>query len=140
MKCRVICMLLAAVLIGGCSSAPEPQPAPEPKAIATVEKGPQKVYIDEMPRLFTTAAGRKLMIPVTGNLPNPAYQLDTLRVDRRDDVVEITPLARYDDSLMVTQVLVPFSRTVAIGPFEPGEYHLRFNSRSGVQDAKIIVE
>lgn len=133
-------MLLAALLTGGCNSAPEPQPANEPRGIATVEKGPQKVYLDEMPRLFTTAAGRKLVIPVTGNLPSPAYQLDTLRVDRRDDVVEITPLARYNDSLIVTQVLIPFSRTVAIGPFEPGEYHLRFNSRSGVQDAKIIVE
>ncbi len=140
MKCRVICMLLAAALTGGCNSAREPQPAPEPKAIAAMEKGPQKVYLDEMPRLFTTAAGRKLLIPVTGHLPNPAYQLDTLRVDRHDDVIEITPLARHHDSLMVTQVLVPFSRTVAIGPFERGEYHLRFNSRSGVQDARIIVE
>jgi len=140
MKYKVICTLLSAALTGGCNSAPEPQPAPEQKAVATVEKGPQKVYLDEMPRLFTTAAGRKLLIPVTGNLPNPAYQLDTLRVDRHGDVVEITPLARHNHSLMVTQVLVPFSKTVEVGPFEPGEYHLRFNSRSGVQDARIIVE
>ncbi|MDZ7266003.1 MAG: hypothetical protein ONB48_01545 [candidate division KSB1 bacterium] len=104
------------------------------------EKGAQKVYLDEMPRLFTTAAGRQLLIPVTGSLPNPAYRLDTLRVEQHDAVIEITPLAHYNDSLMVTQVLVPFSKTVAVGPLQRGEYQLRFHSRAGVQEARIIVE
>jgi hypothetical protein len=139
-------ILLRLLLIGGmllsCTSARKDQPAgaPPPKAIAEMKKGLQKVYIDDMPRLFTTVTGHKLTIPITGNLPNPAYRLDSLKVEIKDRLIEITPLANYNDSVMVIQVLVPYSQTAEIGPLEAGEYQLRFNGRSGVQEGKIIVE
>lgn len=135
-------LFFGCALLWGCTSSRNEQPAeaaPQ-KAVAGMKAGLQKVYIDEMPRIFTTAKGRKLMIPITGNLPNPAYRLDSLKVVVKGRVVEITPLAQYDGSTMVTQVLVPYSKTVEIGPLKAGEYQLRFEGRSGVQEGKIIVE
>ncbi len=135
-------ILLGYILLGGCTSSRNEQPAEasSPKAIAEAKMGMQKVYVDEMPRLFTTARGRKLMIPITGNLPNPAYRLDSLHVEIKDRLVTITPLAHYNDSATVIQVLVPYSKTIEVGPLEAGEYQLRFEGRSGAQEGKIIVE
>ncbi|MCL4706144.1 hypothetical protein KJ068_13325 [bacterium] len=138
--CLLICLGYA--MLVGCTSSRNEQPAeasPQ-NVVAETKMGMQKVYIDEMPRLFTTARGRKLMIPITGNLPNPAYRLDSLQVEIKGRVVTITPLAHYNDSATVIQVLVPYSKTIEIGPLETGEYQLRFEGRSGAQDGKIIVE
>lgn len=135
-------ILLGYLILTGCTSSRNEQPAEasSPKAIVEAKVGMQKVYIDEMPRLFTTARGRKLMIPITGNLPNPAYRLDSLQVEIKGRVVTITPLAHYNDSATVIQVLVPYSKTIEVGPLEAGEYQLRFEGRSGAQEGKIIVE
>lgn len=135
-------IFLGYAILGGCTSSRNEQPAeasPQ-NVIAETKKGLQKVYIDEMPRLFTTAKGRKLMIPITGNLPNPAYRLDSLHVEIKDRLVTITPLAHYNDSAMVIQVLAPYSKTIEIGPLKAGEYQLRFEGREGAQEGKIIVE
>jgi len=100
----------------------------------------QKIYLDEVPNLRTAASDHPTKIQISGNLPNPAYKLDHIDVQVRGDVIEITPLAQHDPTVMVIQVLVPFTDSVEVGPLKAGEYTLRLVGRSGVQETRLEVK
>lgn len=100
----------------------------------------QKVYLDEMPNVFTLATQQKTTLPVTGNLPSGAYKFDHTQIEVKGRVIEVTPWAQYDPNVMAIQMLIPFTDSVEVGPLPPGEYEIRFSARSGVQKARLEVK
>jgi hypothetical protein len=83
--------------------------------------GLQKIYVDGMSVVSHTAP---LELEVTGSLPSPAYTFDRFGVETRDGVIEITPLARFDAGVEVSQVLVPFKLSCKVNDLKPGTYQL----------------
>ncbi|MGH7492542.1 MAG: hypothetical protein ACREOO_09115 [bacterium] len=128
----------------GCKSAHKSQPAsvPEKQTERSLMKTEnlQKVYLDEMPNVFTLATQQKTTLPVTGNLPSGAYKFDHTQIEVKGRVIEVTPWAQYDPNVMAIQMLIPFTDSVEVGPLPPGEYEIRFSARSGVQKARLEVK
>ena len=128
----------------GCQSRDKSQPLPPretPIARAPVQtENLQKIFLDEMPKVFSLAAQENVTLHVTGNLPSGAYKFDHTQVEVRGRVIEITPWAQYDPNVMAIQMLIPFTDSVAVGPLAPGKYEIRFQERSGVQAATLEVQ
>ena len=141
--CWLLMVVSGIVLNGaGCLSTGKNQPSQEPKSEpeVTPSSSLEKLYLDEMPKQLAAASNRATTFEVKGKLPNPAYRLDHVEVKVRGRVIEITPWAQVNHNVMVVQIVVPYSEKVEVGPLAPGEYTVRFVSRSGVQEARLEVK
>jgi len=131
-------------VLASCQSASTPQPvpatqAPVQRALLQADDNLQKVYVDEVPKALSLAAQTQTKLHVAGNLPSGAYKFDHTQVEVRGRVITLTPWAQYDPNVMAIQMLIPFSDSVAVGPLVPGEYEIRYQSRSGTQTSKCAV-
>ena len=102
--------------------------------------GLQRIYVDEIPGIINASRDEFISIQVTGNLPDPSYELDYFHVEVKDVIIEITPFAQKEAMMIVSQVLVPFSEKVDVGRLPSGEYLLRIIGRSYTQESKLRVE
>lgn len=89
----------------------------------------QKIYIEEIDSKQVIAKTEELEVIVKGNLPNPAYTFDHFEVQVKGNVIEITPLAKYDAGKLVAQVLVPFEEVCRVENLKPGTYEVKVNGR-----------
>lgn len=113
-------MTLLLILIGCTKSQNQ---APSEKTMM------QKIYVEEIDSQKVIAKTEELQVIVKGNLPNPAYTFDHFDVQVKDNVIEITPLAKYDAGKIVAQVLVPFEEVCKVENLKPGTYEIKVNSR-----------
>lgn len=103
----------------------------------------QKVYVEAIkPQSVTVTSSDLLKIKVEGNLPNPAYSFERFDVVVKEDVIEITPLAKHDADKIVMQVLVPFEEVCEVKNLKPGTYEIKVVSRSDtvVSKEKVRVQ
>lgn len=80
------------------------------------------VYVESLTAPQTAIAGQPVSVILSGALPNPNWQLSTCNLARSDHHITIsvwTDLAKHG---MVVQMLVPFKRSIPIGPLTPGTW------------------
>lgn len=90
----------------------------------------QKIYVDAVEAPQAVVAGDRFSVKVQGNLPNPAYMFERFDVAVKNDVIEITPLAKHDPEKIVIQVLVPFEEVCEVKNLKPGTYQIKVIGRS----------
>lgn len=129
------------LLINACSTTGKPQPLPETPARSTTNPKHklEKIYLDEVPSLFTAGANRATALEVKVNLPSGAYTFDHIEVQMRGNVIELTPFAKFDPNVMGIQMIIPITQRVELGPLAAGEYTLRFVGRADVRKSKLEV-
>ncbi len=130
-----------ALLVSACSTTGKPQPTPEssPRSTVNPKQKLEKIYLDEVPSLFTAAANRATTLEVRANLPSGAYTFAHVEVQVRGNVIELTPLAHFDPNVMGIQMIIPVTQKVELGKLAPGEYTLRFLGRSDVRESRLEV-
>lgn len=100
----------------------------------------QKVYVEPAAAATTAAAGKELVINVSGNLPSSAYKLERIEVQIKGNVVELTPLASVDRRKMAAQGLAPFEQAVKLKLPSAGEYIIRVVGRNENRESTITVK
>jgi len=72
-------------------------------------------------------------VVVTGAYPNSCYKVGptNLRVDKKNNVVEIDVNAYYAAGSYCLMLYIPFTQTVNVGVLPPGDYKLVVNSKVG---------
>ncbi len=104
------------------------------------DKARKSVYVESVVAPALVSQSHELEISVSGNLPSPAYSFSGFDVDVRDGVIEITPLADFDEAKMAAQVLVPFDRVCIVKDLRPGSYEVRVVGRTGeIQSRRVEV-
>lgn len=102
-----------------------------PKPSDKSDKARNTVYVESVEAPESVLQSGQLEVRVSGNLPSPAYSFARFNVDVSDRVITITPIADYDESLLTTQVLVPFERVCIVKDLQPGSYAVRVVGRGG---------
>ncbi|MFQ5676926.1 MAG: hypothetical protein ACE5G1_13600 [bacterium] len=89
----------------------------------------EKIYVDEIDSKGTVAGSEKLDLTIRGNLPSPAYTFERFDVKVDGKTIKVTPLARYDSSKLVAQMLVPFENICTVENLKAGTYEVRVYGR-----------
>lgn len=143
MKLFTIAMLIGFGLqnIPGCGVSKSNKSAGEASRPADESQSKlQKVYVETALGAPAATAGEEITLHVSGNLPSPAYKLERVEVQIKDNVVELTPLASFDRGKLAAQVLVPFSEPVKLKLPAAGEYTIRVVGRTENRESKITIQ
>ena len=89
----------------------------------------EKVYVDKVDSDQSISEAEKLQVHISGNLPSPAYTFERFDVKLKGKAIEITPLAKFDATKMVVQVLVPFQEVCSVKNLKPGTYSIQVRGR-----------
>lgn len=102
----------------------------------------QRIYVEKIEPAESTATTEKLKVRISGNFPSPAYTFERFDVDIKGNIIEITPLAVFDSTKMVAQVLVPFDEVCNVENLKPGAYEIKVYGRgeSAVKTGTIQVK
>ena len=119
-----ISLILLVVLFSilNCSTSKNGVPVKE-------SNGLQKIYIDKVDSDQSISSAEILQVNVSGNLPSPAYTFEQFDVKVNGQVVQITPLAKFNADKMVAQMLVPFKEVCSVENLKPGTYDIQVNGR-----------
>lgn len=129
---RIPLFIMFVTIFLGCTASKKEVP---------LEKGVlQKIYVAGAETKHVIKKTEVLEINVRGNLPTPAYTFDHFDIQVKGNVIEITPLAKYDSNKIVTQVLVPFEKVCKVRNLKPGTYEIKVNGRSEAIKAKQKVQ
>jgi hypothetical protein len=125
--------LLGTVLTAvGCAHAQKPQDgAPDPTR--------RPAYVDAAKAPATVRAGEKLEVVIEGNLPDPAWELLDVEVQRGDHQVLLTPWIRRKHTGPTMQVLVPFERVVPVEGLAPGKWTIEVRGHGDTSE-KVTVD
>lgn len=82
----------------------------------------EKVYVSSVEIDRVTSNGNTVVFRITGNLPNPAYELDVVDVEVDGTTITLTPMALFDPNVMAVQVLTPFTASATVKIPSAGEY------------------
>ena len=121
--------LLGAVVALGCAST---------KARSN-EADRQPVYVDSVEAPATVPAGREFEVKVLGNLPNPAWEIVDVEVEKGDRRLTITLWGRAGSEGPVIQVLEPFEREVPVEGLAPGKWTIEVVGHGGTGE-KVDVQ
>lgn len=127
---RFLVGLLGAVVALGCAHAPKPKEPSEDR---------QPVYVDQLKAPTTAASGQAVEVTVTGNLPSPAWELGDVSVERSGKTVTLTVWGVLKHKGMAAQVLVPFTKTLALQDLTPGTWTIEVRGHAGTS-SKAQVE
>ena len=105
--------VLAAV---GCAHAQKPADGDA----ATADRRP--AYVDAAKAPATVKAGERVEVVIEGNLPDPAWELLEVEVERGDHKVRLTPWIRRTHDGPAMQVLVPFDKKVPLDGLSAGTW------------------
>ena len=101
--------------------------------------GLEMVYVDKVDSDQSISEAEKLQVNISGNLPSPAYTFERFAVKLKGKAIEIIPLAKFDATKMVVQVLVPFQEVCSVENLKPGTYNILVRGRGDtVVKAKSI--
>ena len=89
----------------------------------------EKIYVDNVNSDQSISEATKLQINISGNLPSPAYTFERFEVKVKGKTIEIIPLAKFDATKMVIQVLVPFQEVCTVENLKPGTYNIQVHGR-----------
>lgn len=124
--------ILGAVLAAvGCAHAQKPHDG------ADADRRP--AYVDTAKAPATAKAGERLEVVIEGNLPDPAWELVDVEVERGDGTVRLTPWIRRKHRDPVMQVLVPFERKVPLEGLAAGRWTIEVRGH-GDQHETVEVE
>jgi len=127
--------------IPGCVAGKNEKTAKEESTAVESKPGDlQKIYVESAESVTTATAGEEVVMTVSGNLPSPAYKLERVEVEIKGKVVELTPLASFDRSVMAAQMLVPFTESVKVKLPKAGEYVIRVIGRNENRESRITVK
>lgn len=96
-------------------------------------------YVDTARAPATVKAGEGLEVLIEGNLPDPAWELVEVEVERADGRVRLTPWIRRTHTGPVMQVLVPFERRVPLEGLAPGRWTIEVRGH-GDTSASVQVD
>ncbi len=115
--------LLIPLLLLSCAA---PATREIPQATAPKEPGKissfEKVYVSSVEIDRVTSTGNTVVFRISGNLPNPAYELDVVEVEVDGTTITLTPIALFNPNIMAVQVLTPFTTTATVKIPAQGEY------------------
>ncbi|MFQ5641869.1 MAG: hypothetical protein ACE5IR_28165 [bacterium] len=89
----------------------------------------QKIYLNKIDPADIVSEPKKFEVTITGNLPSPAYTFERFDVKVTGNVIEVTPLAKYDPDKMVAQMLVSFNSVCTVENLKPGTYEMKVYGR-----------
>lgn len=120
--------LLGAVLAAvGCAHAQKPQEG------AGAEKRP--AYVDAAHAPASAKAGERIEVVIEGNLPDPAWEIIEVEVERSEGRVRLTPWIRRTHSGPAMQVLVPFERKVPLEGLTPGKWTIEVRGHGDTSES-----
>ncbi len=96
----------------------------KPQSVGERRMNP-RIYVDEVRSVNTISVSDNLAIEVSGNLPSPAYTLNSFDIKVKGEYIEITPVTEFNSEVMAAQVLVPFQKTVNVQNLKPGKYKIK---------------
>lgn len=104
-----------------------------------VRENIEKVYVSTAEILPGITADNEARVRITGNLPNPAYKIDSYDIKVQGKNIEITPLAYHDKNVVAIQMLVHFEDTVKVKLQEFGTHTLKVNSRTETMTKDVVL-
>lgn len=92
-------------------------------------------YVDTARAPATVKAGERLEVVIEGNLPDPAWELVDVEVERGHGRVLLTPWIRRTHGRPVMQVLVPFERKVSLEGLTAGTWTIEVHGHGGATES-----
>ncbi len=123
--------LLGAVLAAvGCAHAQKPKDGGD------AERRP--AYVDTARAPASVKAGERVEVVIEGNLPDPAWEIVDVEVERSDGRVRLTPWIRRTHSGPAMQVLVPFERKVPVDGLTAGKWTIEVRGHGDTSESVQI--
>ncbi|RMD91224.1 MAG: hypothetical protein D6813_07990 [Calditrichaeota bacterium] len=120
--------LIFTIMAWGCAAGKREKPVEG--------KNLQKIYVEEITPETVKIVGKTVQIKIRGHLPSPAYEFERFDIQVKDHVIEITPLAKYDPTKIVAQMLVPFEQVCTLKNLKPDTYEVKISGRT--QTVKLL--
>jgi hypothetical protein len=134
---RIVVFLFIGFFVLACSNEKiREAPAPENEQM---RENIEKVYVSSAEILPGITAGNEVSVRITGNLPNPAYKIDSYDIKVQGNNIEITPLAYHDKSVVAIQMLVHFEDTVKVKLQELGTHTMKINGRTKTMTKDVVL-